>query len=154
MSTLVDQARQQLMLTAQWLENGCDPKHAATELRMLADRVQELEGNGEPVMIYHGRHTIDCGEFGSHDMEMLKLIPAGTKLYTSPPSSVQPEKERRPLSDEQINAIAREVFPPDPIIGDAWSAQWDREVGRPFARAIEAAHGISPSPSMVGREGE
>jgi len=38
----------------------------------------------EPVMIYHGRCTIDCGEHGHHDVEMLKMIPAGAKLYTAP----------------------------------------------------------------------
>lgn len=38
----------------------------------------------EPVMIYHGRCTIDCGEHGHHDIEMLRMIPAGSKLYTAP----------------------------------------------------------------------
>jgi hypothetical protein len=41
----------------------------------------------EPVMIYHGGCTIDCGEHGHHSMEMLKLIPAGTKLYDTPPAA-------------------------------------------------------------------
>ncbi len=45
----------------------------------------------EPVMIYHGRCTIDCGDHGHHDMEMLKLIPAGTKLYAHPaPKQAEP----------------------------------------------------------------
>ncbi len=48
----------------------------------------------EPVMIYHGRCTIDCGEHGHHDMEMLRMIPAGSKLYTAP----QPAPA--PLSDD------------------------------------------------------
>jgi len=64
-------------------------KESADLLRQLADAV---ESKTEPVMIYRGRHIIDCGEFGSHDMEMLKLIPAGTKLYAAP---VQPEKDER-----------------------------------------------------------
>ena len=38
----------------------------------------------EPVMIYRGGCTIDCGEHGHHDMEMLKLIPTGTKLLAEP----------------------------------------------------------------------
>lgn len=37
-----------------------------------------------PVMIYHGRCVIDCGEHGHHDVEMLRMIPAGTELYTAP----------------------------------------------------------------------
>ena len=53
----------------------------------------------EPVMIYHGGCTIDCGEHGHHNMEMLKLIPAGTKLFTHPAS--KPEK----LTDEEIKRI-------------------------------------------------
>jgi hypothetical protein len=52
-------------------------------LRTLEECAQALENKGEPVMIYRGRHPIDCGEFGSHDMEMLRLIPAGTKLYAA-----------------------------------------------------------------------
>jgi hypothetical protein len=40
--------------------------------------------NNEPVMVYHGRHTVDCGEHGSHDTEMLKMIPSGTLLYAYP----------------------------------------------------------------------
>ena len=49
-------------------------------------------------MIYHGRCTIDCGEGGHHDMEMLRTIPAGSKLYTAP----QPAPA--PLSDDAKDA--------------------------------------------------
>lgn len=38
----------------------------------------------EPVMTYVGKSVIDCGEHGHHNMEMHKLIPAGTKLFTHP----------------------------------------------------------------------
>jgi hypothetical protein len=50
-------------------------------------------GEQKPVMTYLGRHTMDCGEHGSHDMEMHVLIPAGTKLYTAP----QPEQVAQAL---------------------------------------------------------
>ena len=56
----------------------------------------------EPVMIYHGRCTIDCGEHGHHDMEMQRMIPAGSKLYTAP----QPAPA--PLS-ESIDQLARKL---------------------------------------------
>lgn len=46
-------------------------------LRAELERIKALE----PVMVYHGACTIDCGEHGHHDTEMLKMIPAGTKLY-------------------------------------------------------------------------
>ena len=52
----------------------------------------------EPVMIYHGRCTIDCGEHGHHDMEMLRMIPAGSKLYTAPQPA--PDCHHRPPCDE------------------------------------------------------
>lgn len=52
-------------------------------------------------MIYHGRCTIDCGEHGHHDMEMLRMIPAGSKLYTAP----QPTPA--PLSDDVVKDAAR-----------------------------------------------
>ena len=47
----------------------------------------------EPVMIYHGECTIDCGNHGHHNVELLKLIAAGTKLYAGPrqPEPVQAE---------------------------------------------------------------
>lgn len=46
----------------------------------------------EPAMIYHGRCTIDCGEHGHQDVELLKMIPAGSKLYTTP-QAPQPAQE-------------------------------------------------------------
>ena len=59
---------------------------------------------GEPVAIYHGRCVIDCGEHGHLDMEMLKMIPAGSKLYATP----QPTQEQAgavPLTDAQSHAL-------------------------------------------------
>lgn len=53
----------------------------------------------EPVAVYHGRCTIDCGEHGHHDMEMLKMIPAGSKLYAAPqPAVVQVPQGWRPVT--------------------------------------------------------
>ena len=61
-------------------------------------------------MIYHGRCTIDCGEHGHHDVEMLRMIPAGSKLYTAPqpapaPLSEMPYEKRKAIQEgEQIGA--------------------------------------------------
>ncbi len=65
----------------------------------------------EPVMTYLGRHTMDCGEHGSHNMEMHKLIPAGTKLYdhaaptaqeaSKPVQAEAPGEDADPLTPEQ-----------------------------------------------------
>lgn len=43
----------------------------------------ELSEDAEPAMTYLGKGIIDCGEHGHHNMEMHKLIPAGTPLFTS-----------------------------------------------------------------------
>ena len=67
----------------------------------------------EPVMIYHGGCTIDCGEHGHHNMEMLKLIPAGTKLFTHPASKPEPSepvywqwrRKDKPWANEYIFAM-------------------------------------------------
>ena len=53
-------------------------------------------------------------------------FPIGTKLYTSPPAS-------KPLTDEQINKMRKELSPAHGQIFNSLQ----------FARAIEAAHGIT-----------
>lgn len=59
--------------------------------KQLAAPQQEAQ---EPVMVYRGRCTIDCGEHGHHDMEMLRMIPSGSKLYTAPQPAPAPLSER------------------------------------------------------------
>lgn len=54
------------------------------------------EAPAQAVAIYNGRCTIDCGEHGHHDIELLKLIPEGSKLYTAPPKA-QPMSEWQPI---------------------------------------------------------
>ena len=56
---------------------------AAQGFRDGANSVAASAGS-EPVAIYHGRCVIDCGAHGHLDMELLKMIPAGSKLYTHP----------------------------------------------------------------------
>jgi hypothetical protein len=87
--------------------------------KFLLEYVIELEGRKsaptqEPVMIYHGGGPIDCGEHGYHNMEMLKLIPAGTKLYTTPPDATPTIAwtHQPPIDAEWINPVA-EVLGPD-----------------------------------------
>lgn len=40
----------------------------------------------EPVAIYHGNGIIDCGDAGHHNIELLKMIPVGAKLYLASPA--------------------------------------------------------------------
>ena len=59
----------------------------------------------EPVMIYHGRCTIDCGEHGHHDVEMLRMIPAGSKLYTAPQPAPAPLSESIDQLERKLEII-------------------------------------------------
>lgn len=83
----------------------------------------------EPVMIYHGRCVIDCGEHGHQDVELLKFIPAGAKLYTAPQAAAV-----EPLTTEQYIQALGPVR--DEMVCSAGTL-------RRIVRAIEAAHGIT-----------
>ena len=83
---------------------------AADELEKTA----QPAGEAEPVGIYHGRCIIDCGEHGHHDIEMLKLIPAGSKLYTTPqqsqPLTDEPSRTRsKSQTDHELEAMRRYI---------------------------------------------
>ena len=76
---------------AQWA-NRDDLRHDTGSIAYEGQRDAILSGNAaglvaslcadvEPVAIYHGRCVIDCGEHGHLDMQLLKLIPAGSNLY-------------------------------------------------------------------------
>jgi hypothetical protein len=83
----------------------CDSEDDALFLRAA------LEQAAEPVMIYHGRCTIDCGEHGHQDVEMLKMIPAGSKLYTYP--------ARKPMTRKDMRKLLAEHFDNGDLTGDA-----------------------------------
>ena len=110
---------------------GDDPIHAA--LDDVEGRGSKAEVQAEPVMIYHGRCNIDCGEHGHQDVEMLKMIPAGAKLYTAPqaqPADAPNEWEEigsLPTCDDLIwlycqdtNTIDGPVAP-HPMYEDSWT---------------------------------
>lgn len=63
-----------------WLREETDKffaeKAPAFRSAILADAAKDVE----PVAIYHGRCVIDCGEHGHLDMQLLKMIPAGSAL--------------------------------------------------------------------------
>ena len=71
---------------------------------MLADFraaiIADLAADVEPVAIYHGRCVIDCGEHGHLDMQLLKMIPAGTALCTA--STVAALKAERDALREKL----------------------------------------------------
>lgn len=57
----------------------------------------------EPVAIYKG--PIDCGEYGAFDLEMLKMIPRGSNLYTAP----QPVEKQEPVATGVYEACNKNV---------------------------------------------
>jgi hypothetical protein len=61
----------------------------------------------EPVAVYHGRCTIDCGEHGHHDLELLKMIPKGSKLYTK--AAVQSASDLRGTLETLKNRLDASV---------------------------------------------
>jgi hypothetical protein len=85
---------------------------------------------GEPVMIYHGRCIIDCGEHGAHDVEMLKMIPKGAKLYTAPPAQTPPR-----LTDADFERITGEEI--------ALSYDGDVQTWRAVERAVRKQFGVN-----------
>mgnify|MGYP003525263613 CR=1 FL=1 len=74
------------------------------------------------------------------------ICEAGKALFMDrPPVAASPQPAAaQPLTDEQIDAVAlHTVYDDDDTC--AYRDAWCREVGRPFARAIERAHGIGAS---------
>lgn len=53
-----------------------------------------IHAGQEPVAIYHGNGIIDCGDAGHHNIELLKMIPAGAKLYKDPSAEIAALRER------------------------------------------------------------
>ncbi len=85
------------------------------------------------LMKKHGLHP------GRTDDDLLDILDA--HLSAAPPA--QPAAQ--PLTDEQISALVLEtVYENDERI--PYRDYWVREIGMPFARAIEAAHGIGSQP--------
>lgn len=60
-------------------------------------------------MIYHGGCTIDCGEHGHHNVELLRMIPAGSKLYTAPKPSPAPQGNTQPAQHRESDDVDKEA---------------------------------------------
>lgn len=78
-----------------------------------------------PVATKLETQQFNCFHVSAEDFQKLKDLPVGTKLYTSP----QPA-QRKPLTDDEIESINVRLA-------------GKRDLARLFARAIEAAHGIT-----------
>ena len=84
-------------------------------------------------MIYHGDCTIDCGEHGHHHVELLRMIPAGSKLYTAPQPTPTPQADGQPAPVPRWDEMIRQQFPDMPPKG--WS---DTLIRRYMARELDA----------------
>jgi len=90
-------------------------------LDKMAENARELGLDYEPAQEPVGE-IVDAIE-GAFKCSFTKMLPVGTKLYTTPP-------QRKPLTDEEIETYRYMID---------WTAHWSYIN---FARAIEAAHGI------------
>jgi hypothetical protein len=90
-------------------------------LEKMAENARELGLDYEPAQEPVGE-IVDAIE-GAFKCSFTKMLPVGTKLYTTPP-------QRKPLTDEEIQHLLMPVR----ISGDGYYLR--------IARAIEAAHGI------------
>ena len=82
--TNLEKAAQAVLV--RWDSPAWDWAHQGPTAALMADLREALAAHkqAEPVMIYHGEYTIDCGNHGHHNVELLKLIADGTKLYAGP----------------------------------------------------------------------
>ena len=99
-------------------EHGWTPERIAGMARLKEAQDKKLaQLEQEPV-----GEIVDAIE-GAFKCSFTKMLPVGTKLYTTPP-------QHKPLSDEEIETYRHMID---------WTAHWSYIK---FARAIEAAHGI------------
>lgn len=94
---------------ADWLSRSEDignRKHAERLRALLA--AGAIDGQ-EPVAIYHGNGIIDCGDAGHHNIELLKMIPAGAKLYKDPSDEIAVLREAMKGAEVIANAAGAEI---------------------------------------------
>ena len=91
--------------TFHYVMAGAAKALAAFRAAIIAD----LCGDVEPVAIYHGRCVIDCGEHGHLDMQLLKMIPAGTALCTA--STVAALKAERDAALARVAELEKDAEP-------------------------------------------
>ena len=113
-----DVLKQRIEAALAQTEHGWTPERIAGMARLKEAQDKKLaESEQEPV-----GEIVDAIE-GAFKCSFTKMLPVGTKLYTTPP-------QRKPLTDEEIETYRYMID---------WTAHWSYIN---FARAIEAAHGI------------
>ena len=113
------------------------------ELRNAIEAIAQPAGEAKPVAIFHGRCIVDCGDHGHSDIEMLKLIPAGSKLYTTPQQS-------QPLTDKQylellLRTGSKELLHYTAFVNDTLQGRGQMQLlksAKDIRDFVEAAHGI------------
>lgn len=98
----------------------------------------------EPVMIYHGGCTIDCGEHGHHNVELLRMIPAGSKLYTAPKPSPAPQGNTQIAPADVLlrTAIAETLYQQVRIEHDNRIGPWSAFDVREQQRIVDSIQGL------------
>lgn len=114
------------------------PKLAGFRTAIIAS----LCGDVEPVAIYHGRCVIDCGEHGHLDMQLLKMIPAGTALCTA--STVAALKAERDAALARVAELEKDAARYQKLL-DLWNGRDMREL---FGIEDFAALDAAPQPQQ------
>lgn len=140
-----------------WAKEPCAPDDGTPQLftsEGLRQRAEAVEAagwdtlslpqtreatQGEPAAIYRGNGILDCGDAGHHNIELLKLIPANTPLYTSP----------SPAAPAEETGVARELIERLSDISNADDLGPDttavREALRDAVRSLSARATLTPS---------
>lgn len=119
-------------------KQAAKPKHSP-----LPQAAPQQEAQ-EPVMIYHGGCTIDCGEHGHHNVELLRMIPAGSKLYTAPKPSPAPQGNTQIAPADVLlrTAIAETLYQQVRIEHDNRIGPWSAFDVREQQRIVDSIQGL------------
>lgn len=90
-------------------DTALDRLTAEQERLGLYDDAERASEGQEPVAIYHGNGIIDCGDAGHHNIELLKMIPAGAKLYKDPSGEIAVLREAMKGAEVIANAAGAEI---------------------------------------------
>lgn len=131
-------------------KQAAKPKHSP-----LPQAAPQQEAQ-EPVMIYHGGCTIDCGEHGHHNVELLRMIPAGSKLYTAPQPSPAPQGNTQIAPADVLlrTAIAETLYQQVRIEHDNRIGPWSAFDVREQQRIVDSIQGLCSvfAPASQGNE--
>mgnify|MGYP003575162269 CR=1 FL=1 len=127
-----------------WKEWKLVPVEPTEEMWKAADAIDDRMFAGG------SSHGAETGQIWEAMLAAAPALPLGAvSVPAETASGARPQDETKQLTDEQIDAVARELFCKE--MGEKegdWgpntlNAIWLADIGRPFARAVERAHGFT-----------